>query len=358
MKEQTKNRIKKIALRLIGAGVIAGFFVLFAAAIRVKDKQKCKGVKIEVFTNENTFSVEKSDIRRLILNDKQLNPVGQILGRIDIRQLEKTVETNPWVRDAQLYIDNNNELNIKVSPRQPLARVFTLTGNSFYIDTAGSRVPVTDKFSARVPVFTGFPTDATALKQADSAAYAQIIAISRFICRHPFWMAQVEQINITPGRDFEIIPKVGAQLIELGDGTAPEDKFNKLFIFYKDAIRKIGWETYDTINIAYANEVVCIKKGNKRSVKIVPPSTGDKTVLTKPVTVSKAAPPEKNKAAAAPARKTEIPPGKISRQPEQGTDKRPVKETVTPENKAQPAPKAIYGGPGQSVNTTKNKHKP
>lgn len=268
MKDNIKNKAKKIITRLLGGLIVLGFLVLFAAAIRIKDKQKCKSMRIEVITGEKNFFVRESDIRHLILEDRRLNPVGQLLGQINTRLLERTVKTNPWVKDAQLYLDNNNELNIRVIPRQPLARVFTVSGASFYIDTAGVRVPVTGNFSARVPVFTGFGTDGAGLGRKDSAVYAQIISIGRFIDENAFWMAQVEQINITPGGEFELVPKVGNQVILMGDGNNVEEKFGNLFAFYKDALSKTGWETYDTINIAFSGQVVCTRKGNRQTVKI------------------------------------------------------------------------------------------
>ena len=48
-------------------------------------------------------------------------------------------------------------LHISVEEKEPVARIFTTAGKSFYIDNEGEKMPLSDKMSARVPVFTNFP---------------------------------------------------------------------------------------------------------------------------------------------------------------------------------------------------------
>ena len=56
-----------------------------------------------------------------------------------------------------MWFDNRNVLHVEVYEREPIARIFTTAGNSFYIDSTERKLPLSDKMSARVPVFTGFP---------------------------------------------------------------------------------------------------------------------------------------------------------------------------------------------------------
>jgi cell division protein FtsQ len=55
-------------------------------------------------------------------------------------------------------------------------------------------------------------------------------------------MAQISQIDITPSKEFEMIPTVGNHIIEFGDGTDYDAKFKKLFIFYKQVLAKTGMD--------------------------------------------------------------------------------------------------------------------
>ncbi|MEO8584304.1 MAG: hypothetical protein ABI415_10925, partial [Flavitalea sp.] len=75
-----------------------------------------------------------------------------------------------------------------------------------------------------------------------------------------FWMAQVSQIDITPSREFEIIPTIGNQTIEFGDGNNCDAKFKRLMIFYKQVLSKAGMNKYERIKIQYDNQIVGVKK--------------------------------------------------------------------------------------------------
>jgi len=59
--------------------------------------------------------------------------------------MESLLEKNVWIKDAQLFFDNNGILRVSVTEREPIARVFTREGNSFYIDSSGVQLPLSDK---------------------------------------------------------------------------------------------------------------------------------------------------------------------------------------------------------------------
>jgi cell division protein FtsQ len=109
-------------------------------------------------------------------------------------------------------------------------------------------------------VFTGFPANLKKWRTAsDKRMVQQIREVSLYLLSNPFWMAQVSQIDITPAREFEIIPTIGNHVIEFGDGTEYENKFNRLFVFYKQVLSKTGMEKYDRIKVQYDKEVIGVK---------------------------------------------------------------------------------------------------
>jgi cell division protein FtsQ len=170
-----------------------------------------------------------------------------------------------WIRDAQLFFDNNEVLQVKIDERDPLARVFTLSGNSFYIDSNCVRLPLSEKISAKLPVFTNFPADNNRLNKADSALLQQVKQVGMYIKHEPFWMAQITQVDITPERKFEMIPMVGNHVIEFGDGTDFDKKFARLLQFYKLVLSKTGMDRYEKVNVQYDRQVIGVKKGGPLS---------------------------------------------------------------------------------------------
>jgi len=267
MATKTKTSLKRLGRFLLWTAVFAGFVVLLVAAGKEKNDAKCKDIKISFKAEKSKVFLETADIKALIIHNKRDNPVGKASREINILAIEKTVEKEPWVKDAEIYIDNNQVLHIDVTQREPVARVFTFNGNSFYFDPGGERIPASPKFSVKVPVFTNYPTDSQRkLSKADSTLTCQLIDIASYIVADTFWNAQVEQVNITPDREFEIIPKLGEHVIEFGEGTQVDNKFKKLLVFYKEALNKVGWNTYSRINIAYQNEVYAVKKDAKTAL--------------------------------------------------------------------------------------------
>lgn len=267
MQTKTRKVFKRIGTMLLWTAVLTAFVVLLVAAVQDKNAGKCKGIVVTLTGDEADFFIEKKDIKALVTKDRELNPVGMSVKNINTAHLEQIVSRDPWVKNAEIFIDNQRQLNIKVTQREPVARIFTLSGNSFYLDKDGDRIPVSSRYAARVPIFTDFPTDDTKLQKADSILAGGIMDMGSYILANPFWAAQVEQVIITHNREFEIIPKLGDHIIAFGDGTNVEKKFSKLLAFYKEGLNKVGWNNYSRINVAYENEVVCTRRNGEELSK-------------------------------------------------------------------------------------------
>ncbi len=256
-----RTTIKNILLATFWIALGCATIFLLVAAIKTKGAQQCKGVEINIHGVSNNFFVDKNDILHVITSLEKTNPVGKAIGRFNLKNLEAEMEKNVWVKSAELFFDNNENLQVVVQEREPIARVFTSTGTTFYIDEELAILPLSDKFSARLPVFTNFSADKNGFTKADSNLLMNIKTISLAIQKDSFSMAMVEQIDITAQQSFEMIPKIGNQLIVFGDATDVDAKLGKLKMFYKDIMVKAGWDTYSVINVAYKNQVVAKRKG-------------------------------------------------------------------------------------------------
>ena len=134
----------------LGAGVL----VLLVAAIKKEENQKCAGLNIVIKGVNNNFFVDKNDIINELNQYIDGSPVGQPLSYFNLKSLENDLQKNIWVKKSQLFFDNNRVLQIIVTEREPAARVFSSAGTTFYIDSSIAMLPLSEKFSARLPVFT------------------------------------------------------------------------------------------------------------------------------------------------------------------------------------------------------------
>lgn len=253
------SNIRKILFISIWCVIGAGILVLLIAAIRVKKDKNCTGYEIDISHIGEQLFIDKKDIANLLNENEALPVKGRSLKSFDLKKLEEKLEKNAWISDAELFFDNNGLLKVKIKEREPIARVFTSTGNSFYIDSSCARLPLSDKLSARLPVFTGFPSDKEKLVLEDKILLQHIKIMSSHILSNSFWMAQIAQVDINPAHQFEIIPTIGNHIIEFGDGTDCDKKFNRLLIFYKQIISKTGFAIYERVKVQYAGQVVGVR---------------------------------------------------------------------------------------------------
>jgi cell division protein FtsQ len=228
---------------------------LLLAAISKRNQGKCRDYSITIKGVQDNFFIDEKDVEELLVKATKGNIKGQPVVSFNLHALETLLEKNTWIEKAELYFDNQDVLHITVDEKEPVARLFTVTGNSFYIDSLGRIMPLSDKLSARVPVFTSFP-DKKQFSAKDSLLLNDVRITANYIVNDGFWMSQVAQIDITPERTFEMIPVVGNHLVRLGSGEDIGQKFHRLMVFYKQVLSKTGFDRYKLIDVQYKGQVV------------------------------------------------------------------------------------------------------
>jgi cell division protein FtsQ len=251
-----RYKIKKIALATLWLLLGCGSTFLLVAAVRKNDQKKCKGININITGVSNHYFIDQGDVKKIISTYAGDKLMGQPIENFDLGKMEKALKKEIWIRDAEMFFDNNDVLQAAIEEREPVARVFTSGGATFYIDSSLMMLPLSEKFSARLPVFTGFPSEAKVLKRTDSMLLKDIRDISTAIQQDPFLMAMIDQVDITGERNFEMLPKMGNELIVFGDGSDAAEKFRKLKLFYKNVLLKTGWSRYSVISLQYKGQVV------------------------------------------------------------------------------------------------------
>jgi cell division protein FtsQ len=148
---------------------------------------------------------------------------------------------------------------VRIEERQPVARIFSLSGNSFLIDSNAVQLSLTERNVFSLPVFTNYPAEKFGLHK-DSALDHQIRSLAVFLNHNTFWSDQIQEINVGAPKNFLMTPLVGGQVIEFGDGNDYENKFHRLLVFYREVITQTGFEKYTGIKLAYAGQVVATRK--------------------------------------------------------------------------------------------------
>jgi cell division protein FtsQ len=250
-----KTTIRKVLFIALWLCIGGGMLTLLLAAISQKNKRLCKDYTIAIKGVRNNFFIDKKDIEELLIKKIQKDIKGQPVSSFSLHELEQILEHNDWIDEAELYFDNRDVLHISVTEREPVARIFTTGGNSFYIDSLGTKMPLSEKLSARVPMFTNFP-DKKILSEKDSSLLSDVRVTANFIINDPFWMSQVAQIDISPEKKLEMFPVVGNHIVKLGNSENIAEKFRRLMVFYKQVLSKTGFDKYKLISVEFKGQVV------------------------------------------------------------------------------------------------------
>jgi cell division protein FtsQ len=249
-----------ILVRVLWSIAGAALIVLFVVAWKAKEEKKCSSIEIEL-VGENTAAlfIDEKEILQII--HEQGIKEGLPIGVVNLNTLEKYLETIRWVKHVELFLDNTQALQVKIEQRIPIARIFTASGNSFYIDKEGLQLPLKQLTVLRLPVFTNFPSDQENLSKPDSLLLNDILHFTKAVQNDSFFMAQTAQVNIAVNGDFELVPTVGDHMVLIGSVENIEDKLNRLYTFYKNVWVQSGLNAYQVIDCRFDNQIVALKKG-------------------------------------------------------------------------------------------------
>jgi cell division protein FtsQ len=254
-----KSQLKKI-FTVIGWCLLGGSgLALTIAAINSKNNSLCSGLEVEINGGGKALYLNKKDVTTMLENEGLKEVYNRKVTSFDLLKMEGILRKNNWVKDAQLYFDNNQTLKIHIQERQPVARLFTVSGNSYLIDSNGIQLALPERTVFKLPVFTNYPADKYGLKR-DSVLNRQIGDLAIFLNQDPFWSIQIQEVDIHASKTFMMTPLIGNQVIEFGDGSDYLDKFHRLYDFYKQVLSQTGFEKYTSIKLAYSNQVVATRK--------------------------------------------------------------------------------------------------
>lgn len=248
--------------------IIATVFILLGFVVWSVNKRESslsEGLEIVVEPlaygrNLLTIGDIKKIIQRSFVYDLTEEKVP--LGKLKVGEIEKVLEKEPFVLDAEVYVDAKNQLYVHVTQRTPILRVIDQDNKTYYMDKTGRQMPMSDHSTARVLIATGEIPPYTPDFQDPKKKHflKKMFDLTEYIRQDEFLNPMIEQIYVNRNEEFTLIPKVGRQKIIFGKYEDVEDKFKRLELFYEEGMSREGWQKYKTINLKYRRQVVCEKR--------------------------------------------------------------------------------------------------
>lgn len=255
--------LKKINWRAVLFGFfwlisLSGLITLMSFIEIKKSTLKCKDVKV-LLPGQFNF-IERDEVDRILMANAGAM-VGRDLNEINIHKLENALKANPFIEFAKVYADMTGIIHVQIRQREPVIRVVNMANLHFYIDANGNKIPLSDNYTAKVLVASGFIEEdfSGRVDTLKTKMAKDLYRTALYIKGDTLWDNQIEQLFVDLKGDVEMVPRVGNHKIILGSADSLQTKFRNLLVFYKKAIPKVGWDTYKTINLKYANQIVCEK---------------------------------------------------------------------------------------------------
>ena len=229
--------------------VMALFYLSWSSLFRLGE-QKCSKVQIQIDTEGDLFFINNEMVEEMIFS-KEDSLIGKAYEDINIYLLEEFVNEHPNIKKAELYLNLNGTLSIDVKQREPKVRVFE--GNeSYYLDEEMNQFALSDHYSARV--LQVYWSELTKFRAEILVSFIELIESDKFL------KAQITAIAFDENNELVVYPRVGDHKIILGEAENLRNKFDKLKVFYRQGLVKVGWDRYSMLNLKYHNQVVCTKR--------------------------------------------------------------------------------------------------
>ncbi len=257
-----KPLLKKIFLAIIWIMVGTGFVILWVSAVAVKRNLTCRAVNIQIEHFEDALFISPADINQLIGNTDTLSLVGHPISEFDLKALERKVTSSPYVSGASLFFDNKQNLEIHVTPRRPLIRIINNIGVGFYVDENGHILPLSSTFTPRLLVATGsiYSSDFNTTRVTKSKRYDLIDLVNK-INKDQLLKASIGQVEVNENGEMTLFLNLTNHPVLLGKSDNLDEKLSRLKIFTKEIWCKVGWDTYDKIDVRWDRQVIGWRKG-------------------------------------------------------------------------------------------------
>ncbi|MFN5849390.1 MAG: hypothetical protein ACK43K_12925, partial [Chitinophagales bacterium] len=133
--------------------MIGLFIVISIAAVDKRNNSRCQNLKIRFKNDENLGFVDSRDVLKEVdLADPSWK--GKRLSKVQFNPIENGVKMNEYVKKAELYLDNQENINVVLVPKKPLARINSIYGD-YYLSEDWDRMSLSSKFSKRIVHVSG-----------------------------------------------------------------------------------------------------------------------------------------------------------------------------------------------------------
>ena len=223
--------------------------VIFLYAFTSNRNLNRKLTKSEViFVGDNNNFLKQETVNKLLIENKSdVKTIAKV--EVDLNKLEKSINQQEMVQKCEVFLSIDGVIKAQVVQKTPIARCFN-GSDSFYIDYEGHTMPLSNNFTARVPIVLG---------QINRKNRAKLAAVFKIIYNDEFLKENIIGIQILSNEDLIMTNRNFNYQIEFGKSSNVEKKFKNYKAFFQKAILDSTLAKYKNINLKFTQQVVCTK---------------------------------------------------------------------------------------------------
>lgn len=239
----SKTTLLNVKLMLVFVLVL---FLSVSASVR-NDNRRLISSEINFLNEDQPLIAEKTVNNLLIQNKGSVKNIAK--DALVLNSIESALNSNPYIRNSNVYVSVNGEVGVDIIQKRALARV--QIDKSFYIDEEGKKMPTSPNFSVRVPLVTG---------EGVEKNINDLYSLLKNIDEDSFFKKEIVGLVVSKDNKFKLLLREFDFYINFGSIEDKNVKLNNFKAFYKKAIKDKTINNYKCVNLQIASQVICTKK--------------------------------------------------------------------------------------------------
>ena len=227
--------------------IIFVMIFLYSFSSKRNSERKISKIDIKFESNENMFLTHEM-VNNLLI--QKLGGTSSIQkDKLDLNTLETVLDDHEMIEKAQVFSTIDGFLNTRITQKTPIVRVIT-DNDSYYIDSKGDRMSLSQNFSARVPLVSG------EISKGNEKPY---LLLFNEIKKDDFLSKNITGAQIMPSGNVVLTNRSYDYKIAFGKPINVEKKLKNYKAFFQHAIKDTLIKSYKEVNVMFTQQVVCKK---------------------------------------------------------------------------------------------------
>ncbi len=233
-------------IRLIVILIVMVFLYSFSS--HRNEKRRLKSVTISFYGGEENLFITHEIVNNLL---KQ-NLGGSLTIKkeeVDLKSLETALNNHKMIEKCEIFSTIDGSLNANITQKTPIVRY--VSGNTmYYLDNKGVEIPLSENFSARVPILMGTFDE----KERDN-----YVLLCNEIYKDDFLKKNITGIKVLPSGSVILTSRNYDYKIIFGKPVYVEKKLKNYKAFFQHAVKDTLIKNYKEVNVMFTEQVVCKK---------------------------------------------------------------------------------------------------